>query len=719
MSLERHSFEFEEFVLDADEKVLLCNEELVTITPKIFHLLLVLVENHGHIVEKEKLFDTVWSGSFVEDSNLTFSIRQLRKIFRDDARNPRYIETVPKRGYRFIADVKEISGDNVSPEGGNNERPASSEKKVLLNFWYSRSFLYSNLGVLTGIILLSAGFYFWRENSGDKVQLLTHTGSPLKFETVFTSTILGAAAISPDGRFVAYTNIVNGQQCLWLRQISSGIDKQVVDAIDGSRFLGVEFSPDSEKIYFVRKGSGEPPLLDRVSILGGSVETDVLGMRQVPNELQGWFSISPDHESISFVVRKDRQSSLMVAKPDGSQIRHLFVTQKGRGVTGNAFSPDGTLVAFASGQSDTGEKDFGVYLADVESGNIRYASSYRWYHVRGVVWFPDQSGLLISARSKINEPQQLWKVFLSNGEVRKITDLQSQFSSISASADLSQILLTQTMLSSFLYTAQVSAPDDLQHITQASSGVAWTPEDYLVYGSQSSGISNIWSLDVDRSQPKQLTTGPSADRIPAITPDGRYIIFVSDRNGKNNLWRMNADGSDFFQLTDGDGETAPSITPDGRYVLFSSIKAGYSLWRISVEGDELAPVSEKPVINVAVSPDGANYAFRETNDGTSKIVVKRFNDGVILHEFSITEGHISSRDVVWTRDGNALVYAVNDANLVGNLWLQALDGSPAQRLTNYSSEQIFYFDLSRDASQWALIRGSWNVDVVHVSGFIY
>src|SRR5262249_36147827 len=98
--------EFREYVLDAGEKVLLHRGKSVPIPPKVLELLLVLVENHGHVVEKDRLMEKLWADTYVEESNLTFSIRKLRKILGDDTHHPTFIETIPKRGYRFIAAVE-------------------------------------------------------------------------------------------------------------------------------------------------------------------------------------------------------------------------------------------------------------------------------------------------------------------------------------------------------------------------------------------------------------------------------------------------------------------------------------------------------------------------------------------------------------------------------------------------------------------------------------
>jgi DNA-binding winged helix-turn-helix (wHTH) protein/TolB-like protein/Tfp pilus assembly protein PilF len=107
MLLETRKFQFDDFLLDAKENVLLRGGKPVSITPKAFQLLLVLIENHGRLVEKDKLLSAVWADSFVEEGNLTFTIGLLRKVLDDNAQKPRFIETVPKRGYRFIGKLKE------------------------------------------------------------------------------------------------------------------------------------------------------------------------------------------------------------------------------------------------------------------------------------------------------------------------------------------------------------------------------------------------------------------------------------------------------------------------------------------------------------------------------------------------------------------------------------------------------------------------------------
>src|SRR5262245_46164438 len=108
-----HFYRFGEFTLDTDQRVLLREGRALPLTPKVFDMLLVLVENNGRIVGKDELMNRLWPDTFVEETNLTFNIKQLRKSLGDDARCPLYIETVARRGYRFIANVEEVLSERA------------------------------------------------------------------------------------------------------------------------------------------------------------------------------------------------------------------------------------------------------------------------------------------------------------------------------------------------------------------------------------------------------------------------------------------------------------------------------------------------------------------------------------------------------------------------------------------------------------------------------
>src|SRR5687767_8851483 len=107
-----HFYEFGAFRLSVTDRLLYRDAESVPLTPKVFDLLLLLVENAGHVLEKSSLMEQLWPDSFVEESSLTQNISLLRRALADG--DGSYIETIPKRGYRFIAEVKEIDEAVVS-----------------------------------------------------------------------------------------------------------------------------------------------------------------------------------------------------------------------------------------------------------------------------------------------------------------------------------------------------------------------------------------------------------------------------------------------------------------------------------------------------------------------------------------------------------------------------------------------------------------------------
>ena len=111
---ESHVYEFGRFRLDASERVLLRDQDLVPLTPKVFDILLALVERWGHVVEKDDLMKRVWPDTFVEEGNLTQSVSLLRKALGEGPGGPQFIETISRRGYRFVADVRESRGQQIA-----------------------------------------------------------------------------------------------------------------------------------------------------------------------------------------------------------------------------------------------------------------------------------------------------------------------------------------------------------------------------------------------------------------------------------------------------------------------------------------------------------------------------------------------------------------------------------------------------------------------------
>ena len=124
---DKRSYEFGPYRLDAAEYVLLREGQVIPLTPKVFETLLVLVKNSGHVVDKNELYKQVWQDAFVEETNLTKNISILRKILSEGDGERSFIETVPKRGYRFVVPVRK-SGSEYGENGSKSI--ASLDQKI-------------------------------------------------------------------------------------------------------------------------------------------------------------------------------------------------------------------------------------------------------------------------------------------------------------------------------------------------------------------------------------------------------------------------------------------------------------------------------------------------------------------------------------------------------------------------------------------------------------
>ncbi len=103
-------FRFESFQLDVAERRLLRAGELIPLRAKVFDTLCILVENHGRLIRKDELMQRLWPDSVVEENNLDHNISKLRRALQQGSDGPKFIETVPRQGYRFIAEVQQVSG---------------------------------------------------------------------------------------------------------------------------------------------------------------------------------------------------------------------------------------------------------------------------------------------------------------------------------------------------------------------------------------------------------------------------------------------------------------------------------------------------------------------------------------------------------------------------------------------------------------------------------
>jgi Tol biopolymer transport system component len=271
-----------------------------------------------------------------------------------------------------------------------------------------------------------------------------------------------------------------------------------------------------------------------------------------------------------------------------------------------------------------------------------------------------------------------------------------------------------------------------RQITLAAGGyrgeLSWAPDGKIAYESEAGASPAISVMEADGSGARLLTgelTGRAYVGWAKVSPDGRYIVFTSDLKGERHIWRMNIDGSNPIQLTNGTGEDNPYWSPDGRWVFYTILeRAGANLpmiGRVSIDGGEMKRLTEAFTANPSVSPDGKSFAcLQAEGPGPFPWNIAVYPvDGPVdgARPIKIFSRSIQTQTVRWTPDGRGLTYHENPASGASKLWIQPLDGGEPKLLAEFESDRIFGFDWSRDGKYLACVRGLWAANVVLIKDF--
>ncbi len=747
-------YEFDDFRLDVEERRLSWRDETVALKPKVVETLIALIEANGRMVKKEELMDRLWPDSHVEEANLTVNISQLRKALGQSSAGETYIETIPRRGYKFSAQVKELRVEaeqlivrefslteitieerETIGEIGTLERVATKEIDALSSNGGSAIAVSGRLDSALGrhrklviaaaavLVLVALVFGLYKalqtkpteHSQAMKLTKLTHTGKVWR------------AAISPDGKYVAYVARQVDKQSLWVRQVATAANLEVVPPVN-ALYWGLTFSPDGNHIYFVRADGKTRTAIYQVAVIGGLVKK-LIETANAP------FAVSPDGRQFAYVREstKESESALIVANADGSGER-LLATRRAPDFfyphyDGIAWSPDGRTIACHAGGTDDSGNYRNVVGVQIEDGSERPITSKRWKWIGGLAWLGDGSGLLLSASDHPAgwDVRQIWQIAYPDGEARRITNDLSGYVGLSLTADSTTMLTVQETDFSNIWIVPGAKVEQARPLTAGGSdgqdGVAWTPDGRIVYTSKASGGNDLglWIMNADGSNQKPLTTGSGAHEEPAVSADGRYIVYSARAHDdlSANIWRIDIDGGNPKQLTRSGRDVRPHCSPDGKWVVYTHrVTPGRpTLWKVPIEGGEPVQLHDEFTFGNAISPDGMFIAcvYRgQASNWRNKIALIPFNGGPPVRLFDIPP-RISPYDLIqWTPDGKALTSSgVNTTKI----WMQALDGSAAKEFIDFQSDSVWRFAWSPDGAQLAVARGSRISDIVLISNF--
>jgi serine/threonine protein kinase/Tol biopolymer transport system component len=550
--------------------------------------------------------------------------------------------------------------------------------------------------VLTFLIVAVAAMgvlYVWRRLSLKKIAF-----QEIKMSQLVETDLARFAAVSPDGKYIAYTLFDGG---LLLRQLSNNSNTVLVSP-SRDWFHGVTFSRDGTHVYYVLREKGDPsPTLYQVAVSGGDSQ-------RVLSNVSSPITFSPDGNRFAFTRDiSDEDTGLVIANADGTDERLLAKRRSPSffRTEGPSWSPDGKVIACAILDQHQNELVMNVTGVSVDDGTEKLLTHAKWSKVFQVAWLSDNSGFIMAATEK-GEGSLLWQVSYPEGSVRRLTNDAStypkDYNSISLTADSSMLVASRFEKRNNIWASPSSDPAQIQQITFGGNHyyarLVWTPDDKIVFPSTATGAREIWMMDTDGRGQTQITFDGRNKEMPVVSPDGQYIVYVSQSDARSHVWRVKIDGTDPVQLTDGEEEVGPQVSPDGQSVLYMSVISDNksTIWRVSINGGVPFQLTKEVATGPVVSPDGTLVAcwWWSPPKSAAKIAIIPFSGGDPRKIIDPLPG-VDPLPVRWTSDGQSLVYCVTPNN-ISNVWRQPINGGPPSQLTDFKSETIQGFDWSKD-----------------------
>jgi eukaryotic-like serine/threonine-protein kinase len=504
-------------------------------------------------------------------------------------------------------------------------------------------------------------------------------------------------ALSPDGKSVAFTADLGGRRQVWVRLLAGGTPLQVTH--DDADHQSPRWSADSSSlIYFSpsQEPDGEGKIW-QISALGGTPRPLVSGL--------GAADLSHDGKHMAYFHSNQGSLELAIADADGSNSHKLTVLPNEYNYSYLRWSPDDRKLGFQRGRTF----DYDVVFVPVEGGNPQ-AITQDGNPLEGFAWLPDGSGVVYSSSRGATvlylRTMNLWSVQTGGQNLRQLTFGETSY----VSPDLDRqgnIVATrrQIQFDIWRYPVDGSPQENVRRGVQIThqTGNLQTPspspgDRELVYLSDSGGHGNLWVLNLETQQNRQVTFehDPRVTiGVPVWSPDGKHIAYVKRGNTAWNvdLWLMNPDGSGAHKISDGGGWACWS--PDSRWLYFSP--PGQNVFHI----EKTLPVGGPNVLvrkegqKPAVGADGRLFfvlslpALNGVSD--MEILVASQESGPAQKVASISGSRLSDwllMQPVLSPDGKWLAVLLNDGPTT-DIWAQPTAGGAMRRITDFGSQATF------------------------------
>ncbi len=569
-------------------------------------------------------------------------------------------------------------------------------------------------GVFAVLILLGA--------AGFGVYSLLHRLAPTPFQKftitqVTSSGKAAGAAISPDGRYVLSVMDDNGLQSLWLRNVPTGSDTQVLPP-SASHYASLAFSPDGNYIYFrtAQNVIQTEYNLYRSPILGGTPQT-------VVRNIDSGIAFSPDGQHIAYVRQNDPEVGkyrILTASLEGDNETVLQIGALSETPNFLAWSPRGDEIFYSLYLAEQGLG--AIDILDVGSGKSHRFVTFNDKFLDAIQWSPDGRALFAMYRQTGANFSRGQIGFLrsTGGDIEPITRDTNRYATLTLSADgktLATVLARSYATISILSDAGREFVETRPLFSQSNEFDDWSVLSWVADGNLLvSNTGRLLKLGADGKNQTQLLADSRALIVTPSSCGTNYLVLSWEFHGgtKQSIWRTNADGSSPLKLTDGKSDAFPVCSPDQKWVYYSDWVDGH-IYRVPLDGSGKTeaisgiPQGYIPVGGLSVSPDGKTLATAVAKTAEA-VKIALFDLGSPSPPRMLDASHYL-REVQFTPDGKFLAYAIRE-NGVDNVWVQPRDGSAGHPITDFKSEQIWSFHLSPDGKSLGILRGHFDFDVV-------
>ncbi len=554
---------------------------------------------------------------------------------------------------------------------------------------------------------------------------LLHRSASVPFQSFSITQVTNSnramvAAISPDAKYVLTVMNNQGLNSLWLRNVATGSDTQVVAPTASIR--NVAFSPDGNYIYYreALNGIASDFNLYRTPVLGGTPKA-------VVQDVDTALTFSPDGRRMAYLRANDPEAGkyrLLSAGLDGSDEKVLYIAPLKGLARWLSWSPDGKKIAYPENQH--ADAMGGINLFDVNTGKVQLLT-FADKVISEVNWSPGGDGLFVIYQQKgaSFSRHQIGYVVVADGQLHPVSRDINSYATLSLSADGKTLATVQQKVASNFYIlpGQGSASADISPSDSGGEHVAffnWTPDGSLLV----SELTQLVRIDGNGKNPTQLVSDLSAG-ILSLSPCGtEYIIFpwiFHDNTNSVGIWRVNADGSQPLKLADNRFDMFPVCAANDSWVYYTA--DAKQLWRVRLDGSRKPePIPGSSVAGtflagrgMGISPDGKTLAYLMefmnpgNPTGTEKIAL--LDVATLSSPRFLAANSRISNGVQFTPNGKAVAYPITE-NGVDNVWIQPLDGSLGRQITHFNSERILSFHWSPDGRSLGILRGHTDSDVV-------